>query len=158
MKKLKKMYKKNKVLFVLTTIAIVCIIVIMLGLFTSFYAGGGKNKYGDRLDGIEEVKLSKSFQTDLVEFYEEQDKVNSTTVDVSGKIVYIVIDLKEGTTVTQAQGVATKGLKEFSEEELDFYDIQFILTSDKQKDSKSYPTMGYKNNNSTKIVWINRNA
>ncbi len=158
MKKLKSMYKKNKVLFVLTTIAILCMLIIIIGLITSFYSGGGKSKYGDRLDGIEEVKLSNSFKMDLEEFYEDQTNVKSASVDVSGKIVYVVLDVDSKAAVAQAKEVANKGLKEFSEEELDFYDIQFILTCDEQKNSKTYPTMGYKNNTSSKVVWINRNA
>ena len=146
MKKLKRLYKKNKVLFILTTIAIVCILVILIGLLTS----------GDRLDGIEEVEISDSAREDIVSFYEENDKVNEASVDLKGKIVYIIIDVVKGTTKAQAQTLANSGLKEFSEEEVDYYDFQFIVTCEDEKDSKIYPTMGYKNNTSAKVAWINR--
>ncbi len=156
MKKLKRLYKKNKVLFILTTIAIVCILVILIGLLTSFYKKSNTSKYGDRLDGIEEVEISDSAREDIVSFYEENDKVNEASVDLKGKIVYIIIDVVKGTTKAQAQTLANSGLKEFSEEEVDYYDFQFIVTCEDEKDSKIYPTMGYKNNTSAKVAWINR--
>lgn len=157
MKKLKSLYKKNKVLFILTTIAIVCILVIIIGLLTSFYRKTNTSKYGDRLDGIEEVEITDSFREDLVSFYEENERVNEASVTLSGKIVYIIIDVTKGTTKAQAQTVANSGLEEFSEEEVDYYDFQFIVTCDDDSESKIYPTMGYKNNTSAKVVWINRN-
>lgn len=157
MKKLKSLYKKNKVLFILTTIAIVCILVIIIGLLTSFYRKTNTSKYGDRLDGIEEVEITDSFREDLVSFYEENERVNEASVTLSGKIVYIIIDVTKGTTKAQAQTVANSGLEEFSEEEIDYYDFQFIVTCDDDSESEIYPTMGYKNNTSAKVVWINRN-
>lgn len=157
MKKLKSLYKKNKVLFILTTIAIVCILVIIIGLLTSFYRKTNTSKYGDRLDGIEEVEITDSFREDLVSFYEENERVNEASVTLSGKIVYIIIDVTKGTTKAQAQTVANSGLEEFSEEEIEYYDFQFIVTCDDDSESEIYPTMGYKNNTSAKVVWINRN-
>lgn len=158
MKKLKKLYKKNKVMFILTSIAIACILIIIIGLFMSFYNKNGTSKYGDRLDGIENVKITDKFKKSLVDFYEDDENVKSASVDVSGKIIYIVIDVNSGVKVADAQSIASKGLEEFSDDELEFYDLQFILTSSDEKDSKTYPTMGYKNNSNSKIVWINRNA
>lgn len=157
MKKLKKLYKKNKVLFILTTIAIICILVIIIGLLTSFYTKTNTSKYGDRLDGIEEVEITDSFREDLVSFYEKNEKVNEASVDLSGKIVYIIIDVVKGTTEAQAQEIANSGLEEFSEEEIEYYDFQFIVTCEEDSKSEIYPTMGYKNNTSAKVVWINRN-
>lgn len=151
------MYKKNKIMFVLTIIAVVCILIILIGIFTSFYKKSGTSEYGDRLDDIKGIELSSKVQGSLEDFYEDEEKVKSANVDVKGKIVYLIIDVDEGTTISEAQKIAIKGLDEFSKEELEVYDLQFILTCSAVKDSKSYPTMGYKNNNNAKVVWINRN-
>lgn len=154
-KKLKSLYNKNKVLFVLVTIMIVCFIIIIIGLLTSFYKKVNTSKYGDRLDGIKEVEISKSDVNEYKRYFEEADGVLQADLNIKGKIIYVNITFDEGTKVSKAKKVATEGLNEFEPKEVKYYDIQYILSCDDNK--KDYPTMGYKNNTSDSIVWTNRN-
>lgn len=158
MKKLKGLYKKNKIMFILTTIAAACILVVLLVILSSFIGKGAASKYGDRLEGIEDVKISSSSKKDLVESIEEEDTVEKVSIDIKGKIIYINIDVDKETSYNTVKEIANKSLKEFDDDELDFYDIQYIVTCSKDEKSKNYPTMGYKNNTSSKIVWINKTA
>ena len=54
MKKIKKLWMENRVLFVLFTIVIICACII-LGVMLSYFFGATKSNYGDRLNGIENV-------------------------------------------------------------------------------------------------------
>lgn len=158
MKKLKNLYKKNKIMFILTTIAAICMLIILLVVLSSFIGKGTASKYGDRLEGIEDVKISSSFKKDLIEILEEEDAVNEASIDIKGKIIYINIDVDKATNINTVKEISNKSLKEFDDDELEYYDIQYIVTCSKDEKSKVYPTMGYKNNTSSKIVWINKNA
>ncbi len=154
-KKIKELYNKNKIVFILIAVMIVCFIIIVIGLITSFYKKVSTSNYGDRLDDIKTVKISKSEQSEYKDSIEGLDGVTSASVDIKGKIIYIMIDFEADTKVKDAKEVATTALEEIATKEVKVYDIQFILSCDDNE--KDYPTMGYKNNSSDSIVWINRN-
>ena len=58
MKKLKNSWNQNRVLFVLTTILIVCLLLI-LSVVIDYFLGTSKDKYGDRLDVLKVLRLLK---------------------------------------------------------------------------------------------------
>lgn len=153
--KMMKLYNKNKIVFILICIMIFCFIIIVIGLLSSFYKNISTNKYGDRLEGIREVKIDNSTKNEYVSNIEQLDGVSKASVDVKGKIIYIMISFENGTKIKEAKNIANESLKDIAKKEVKYYDIQYILScTDNEED---YPTMGYKNNSSDSIVWINRN-
>ena len=58
MDKIKDWIKKNKGLSVILLLAVVFLIVIIV-IFVELLVGGSHNKYGNRLDGIDKVKISE---------------------------------------------------------------------------------------------------
>lgn len=153
-RKLKRLYNKNKILFVLITILAVCFIIIVIGLITSFFKGIGTNQYGDRLDGIKAVKINDSDKNKYASSFEEIDSVENATVDIKGRIIYVMVTMDDGIGVKTAKKDVGEKLDIFDEDIIKFYDIQFIISGD---DDGKYVTMGYKNSNRDEIVWINRN-
>lgn len=143
----------NMVLWVLLGILLVCFIVIGFLFYKYFYAGTSSTKYGDRLDGIENHVLNKNLESDVNSLYKDIPSVNKATIDVKGKIIYIVVDFKESIKVISAQDIAMKALSKISDEDLKFYEIQFILTYSGSEDNENYPVFGSKNANSLKVVW-----
>ena len=84
----------------------------------------------------------------------ENEKISKVTFDLKGKIIYLTIELKEGTT-EDAQAIAIKSLEYLSTEEKEFYDINFIFTNTAEDDNaKFFPLMGYKKSDATLISWI----
>ncbi len=151
---MKKLFVRNKVMFVLIMILLICFILIMYNLIKYFYAGN-KNAYGDRLENVAEHKLDNNIEENVISLYSESEEVGDIKVELRGKIIYITIDFVKAIKLEDAKSLALKSLEAFSQEEKDFYDIQYILTAKTIAEDESFPTMGYKNALSTVVVWIN---
>jgi len=151
---MKEKLKKNKVLLVLAFILIVCFIFIVITLFKYFYTGLDSSKYGDRLEGKETVELHSNLEKEIKDLYSSKD-VDAVEVKISGRIVYVTINLTEVKKKADARVLAEKSIEKFSEREKQFYDIQLVITCKKEGNSedKVYPTMGYKNSSSSVVVW-----
>ena len=146
--------KKNKqdniILLVLMGILLVCFIAICLLFYKYFYAGTSDTKYGDRLEEVENHKLSTTLKEDIKSVFADNKTVGDVVVNVQGLIIYINIDFVESVKVTDAQSVAIKALDKIGEDNLAFYEVQFLLTC---ADNENFPVLGSKNANSLKVVW-----
>ncbi len=149
--KLMKELKENK----FTTI----VFLIFLGLFLigALIFGlvmpkTGKPIYGNRLDGIEKVEVTKDQTNELVKNLKDKDYVTSASTHISGKIINVLIETKEGTSIKKAKTLKTIVLKAFEEDQKKFYDIQLFITNE-NKDAKGYPVIGYKNSSEKNFVF-----
>lgn len=156
-KKIKNKLKNNKILLILSLILIVCFVLILFSLVKYFYGGLNSSKYGDRLDGINEYKLDTNINKQIEKLYTDEE-IDSVVVKLDGKIIYLTLNLSNIISKEDAKSLALKALDEFSDEEKQFYDIQFIITCEKEEKSSTeenlYPIMGYKNTSSSVVVWI----
>lgn len=148
-----KSLQNNKVLWVLLELLLVCFLVLGFGFYKYFYAGAGNNKYGDRLDGIEKYPLSKTLDSDIKSVFSDNSEVTKTKVDVKGKVIYINIDFGKSIKVSEAQDIAVKALDKIGEENLKYYDVQFILTYSGTDENSNFPVFGSKSSSSLKVVW-----
>lgn len=153
---MKKVIKENRILFILAIIIIIALVLIGVGLISYFY-GNDTNSYGDRLKDKDKYPLKSTLSDDIKSLYTKG--VNSVKVDVKGKIIYIIIDVEDGTSKIDAEGYAVKSLEKFTAEELDYYDIQFMVTSKNEKEvegqSKIYPIAGAKKAKNSQVIWTN---
>ena len=127
MKKFVNFLKKNIFLTLMSLfvlIGMVIILVVMVDFFIS-----GNNEYGNRLKGIEKVEISKKDMSEVVKKLEEKEEVEKAIVRVQGKIIYITINYKEGVVLDKAKEIANSTLENFEEDEKNFYDIGYFLTS-----------------------------
>lgn len=106
--------------------------------------------YGDRLDGRDELPITKDKKQKIVKVILENENLTSASIDVQGKIINISITAatKEN-NIDVLKEISTELLSNFSEEEIAFYDFQFFI---KNVDA-NYNMIGYKNKNSTLISW-----
>lgn len=134
-------------------IVIFIILLLLLGIGYSLkaflYPSNSKSVYGDRLDGIDAVEISKDRQNTMVEEIKKNTGVNSASIDIKGAIINFIIDGKEELTVDKAEALADSTLTPFSDKEVKFYDFQFFITNSKLK----YTLLGYKNKATEKTVW-----
>lgn len=150
---MKKVIKENKVLFVLALVLLVSLVAIVIGLLSMFYNDGG-DRYGDRLTGIENYKVPENIAEDIKSLYESG--VESVSVDVKGKIIYVIFDVSNGISKEDARGFAIRSLEKFSDEIKSFYDMQFIITcKNATEETTMYPMMGAKHSENSQIVWTN---
>ncbi len=155
MKKIKKIWQENSVLFVLLFIIIACLIAISIVVVT-YFVGDSSSKYGDRLEEIENYPFDSDAQQEIMDQIKESDLVLEVGMRVSGKVIYITIDFVPATTLVEAQSIALASLDYFSEETLSFYDLEFMIQADATEETEGFRIIGARNVSGTGgIVWNN---
>ena len=154
-KKKRKSSGNNKVIIALISILFICFCLLGYGFYKYFYAGNNDTKYGDRLEGIEKHKLSNNLLDDIKELYTADTVVGEITTNTQGRIIYINMDFDETVTVEVAKELASKALGAIGEDNLSFYDVQFVLTQsyDKESTESGFPVFGAKSSTSLKVIW-----
>lgn len=155
---MKKYFKENRTLFILLTIAAACIVISTILLFKYFYFGSGGTKYGNRLDGIENVEIKKDKQSEIVNKIEEDKLVDKVTILITGKRIDIKVVFNDQANLTDAKSLALKSLDNFSEEEKTFYDFEYTLKQEASEKAEGFLIMGAKNVNGSNLVWNNNNS
>ena len=151
MNKIKDWAMKNKTLALVVFLAIVRFIILLV-IMLELLLGGSSNKYGDRLDGIDKVKIENKTYDEVKEEVLGTDLVEDVSIRLQGKIVYTTIVLKSDTTSDKAKEIASNTLDNYSEEELSFYDYSFFLEW-KGEDGNTVIT-GNKHHNLDAIAWV----
>lgn len=146
-----KFIKRNK-FTVLIILAFVSIIVIAALVRSVFFINTGQPVYGNRLDGIDDVKIEESRYKKIEDKIKKNDKVTNMDINLSGKTINVIMTVKDNVSKKDAKSIADTILKEFSKEELAFYDIQVYV---KKKDAKQndFPIIGYKHHLSSGFSW-----
>lgn len=155
MKKLKEIYQEHRIFTILMAVVLVCIVIIATVLIQCFYIGNGTDKYGNRLEGIENYTISESRQKDFENNTANNEKVESADITITGKIIYITMQIKPGVTLIEAESIALKSLESFSEEEQGFYDFNITLKQNSSDTSDGFIISGSKNKNGSGLVWNN---
>lgn len=147
--------KKYKFLIIIICIGILLLILSSSSIIKLFFPNLGVPIYGDRLDNIEDVKISSSRRSEIANTLMLNDSINNAKVNVSGAIINIFIDVKEGIDITEAKNMGLKALMELSDDEKKVYDIQLFITQKEVTDEDDilFPIIGYKNRLNTNIVW-----
>ena len=127
-KSIKDLILRHKLLTIICFLAIIVIIVLICVFFNMFVGGNGK--YGNRLQGIEDVTISSKQKKEVVSFLEKKDTVTEASVRLQGKIIYINIIFTRKTTLDRAKAVVTGTLALFEDEEKEFYDFGYFLTKE----------------------------
>ena len=154
MKKLKRAYTEHRVFVILMSLVIICFVLIGTVLFQCFYVGGNKDKYGDRLEGIEKVPIdTKDIQSKLL----TEEIVKKATVKVTGKIVYFELKFNHPTTLDEAKSVALKSQDYFKDNAKKFYDFHYTLKEESTETDGGFLISGAKNKNGSGLIWNNNN-
>ena len=146
--------KRHKLLTLICFVAFV-IVVVMFYIFFSVFIGNG-GKYGDRLDGIEKVEVSKKDLNGVTSFLKEQDGVVEANLRIQGKIIYTNIVFSREVSLERAKEIAGSVLEKFDDDEIKFYDFGYFLTQVEQdgNEDKGFIITGSKSVASDVISWI----
>lgn len=151
MEKLKKWINKNKGFAIICALALI-LFIIMVVIFVRLLVGGSSNKYGNRLDGIDKVKISNEVYESVKEEVKDVEGVNDVSVRLQGKIVYTTIELSDSISVDKAKEIAKNTLDNYTEDELKYYDFSFFLKWKGEESDKVIT--GNKHHNLEDITWI----
>lgn len=142
--------RKNK----FTMIAIFCfllLVILLVQVKNTFFPNMGKAIYGNRLEGIENVKISDKELTTVKDTLKKNDTINKVSTIVSGKLVNVIITVGDDLGLEQAKKLAGEVYKEFTTEQQKFYDFQVFIQ--KSNDASDFPIIGYKHHNREGFSW-----
>lgn len=125
--------KRHKGLAIVGGLSLVLVIILII-IFAKMIFSTSSSEYGQRLDGIENIKDStlKDIKSEL----EENELVSSVSIRIQGKIIYTVISFVEGTSNDKAKSLATSIVSMYDEEVLEDYDFSFLLKEDINSDDE----------------------
>jgi len=153
MKKILGLIKRHILLFILCFLAFVVLVIMLVAFLKMTINTSGR--YGNRLDGIDKVEVSKKDLKKITDSLKEKDEVVKASARVQGKIIYLDIYFTEKTSLDSAKSICSDLLKEFNEDESSFYDFSFVITQDSESEDK-WSSIGSKNMASDSISWNRR--
>lgn len=150
--KIKKWVNRNKGFAIIVGLSIILFLILFI-IFLQMLLGGSSNKYGNRLDGIEDVKISNDTFEGVKKELTDTELVLEVSTRIQGKIVYTTIVLKDDTSKDKAKEIASATLDNYSEDELKFYDFSFFLRWNGEE--ADTVVTGNKHHNLDSITWTN---
>lgn len=149
--KIKNWIKNNKSFAIILLLALLLVIILTV-IFVSLLVGGSSNKYGNRLDGINEVTIKKEVYDGVKEEIIATSLAEDVSIRLQGKIIYTTIILKNDTSIDKAKEIASGTLDNYTEDELKYYDFSYFLKWN-QEDGDVVIT-GNKHHNLESIAWV----
>lgn len=134
--------------YIIILFIILFISIISFFIYKNLFASTENSRY----EGIENYKLTNKEINAVKDKINELDGVKSIDIYVDSKIIKIVLKLKEDIDFENVKNIANESIINFSEENLEYYDLQFFVQS-LNKDSEIYPKIGYKFKTNTAFSW-----
>lgn len=152
MKKIKEWWNNNRVMFVLGIIVTICIILIFIVMFQYFF-GTAKSSYGDRLDDISSLPFDASDKDLLLEHLNSEHTISSS-VEVKGKVIYIMATFDSEVSLVDAQNKVVDAYEALDGKYKKYYDFNATISQD-PANVNAYILMGAKNVSSDNFIWSN---
>ena len=137
-------------------IVIALVFLLIIGVFgfitvkQYLYPDDKLTVYGNRLDGIDKVKITDEKKNEIIKMIKEKAGIKDAKTDIQGKIINVSITASEKeNTKEEMQKLCTEILLKFSSEEIKFYDFQFFI----KNEDLNYNMIGYKNKISEEISY-----
>ena len=143
-----KFIRKNKNLVLIVLILVAAVVAFFI-LKDTIMFDEGTAYYGNRLDGIEKVKVKDSQKKEVQDALKDQTK--KVNIRVAGKIIYFTIETNPDISLEDAKKMGTSALEKFEEDQKSFFDFQFLISNSENKDQ--YPIIGYKQRTRKDITW-----
>ena len=135
-------------------VILLIIVIISIALVRFLLPNYGGDLYGNRLNGISSYQIEDTKISEMKNVIGAFDGVVSIGYDLEGRIVDIIIRVKDEVERDVAKGYADQVITYFSDEQKGYYDIQILIASENDN-SEKYPIIGYKHKTSPSLVWSN---
>ena len=133
--------KKHKVLISMLIVTVIVFSIIAF-CFTKVFLSSGGNKYGNRLNGIENYQITDLRFDSVKEKLMNNKNTTNMSASITGRIIKFFIEVKTETDELTVESLLNLILDNFTEEEKDFYDFEVFITN--EKDVELYPMIAYK--------------
>ena len=143
-----KSHLTSLILFVILLMMVLVVIVVVSVLVPTTRI----SQYGNRLEGISEVKLSSDYITTKTNELKTNASISSLKIRLTGKTINIEVKLADKVTVAVGKDIANAAISKFSEKEIAYYDFQVFLTT---YGEGSTTVIGYKTPNVKILSWTN---
>ena len=133
------------------------ILLVVIGLIILkdlFYPAENKAIYGTRTEGVKKNPIKDEEKNAIIAAFNE--KANSTTIRIAGRIIYIDVKLNGETTRDEAKNISGASLGQLPDNIKNYYDIQFIIEND--TNTAEFPIIGYKQRERENISWTKDRA
>lgn len=140
--------KKNKGTIIAVGIFLI-VLIFLIQIKNIFFPNEKKAIYGNRLEGIEEVKITDASKKSVKDAL--KDTTSNVNVRTAGRIINITITANNDVSVDTAKSLADKAINEFSAAEKKYYDFQVFIQ--KSIDSAEFPIIGYKHHTKESFTW-----
>lgn len=125
MKKLKNLWKNNKILMILGAILLVCLIAIIVVVLT-YFVGTKKSVYGNRFDNMK-TKITEKEQNTYIKSLEDNSSVSKVRFRVNHKTLMISVTFKNDIKLDDAKKIIDTSLEKLSDPVKETYDINFTI-------------------------------
>ena len=149
MKNFFKTHKKQCMIGGIAFLVIFFLILIWLFIVPVF----SNNKYGDRLDGIEDHEISSDTVKDIENSLKENDKVTDVTYNNEGRILDFILTVSNDMSTEDAKKLGDTILDKISDDDKKYYDIQILIDTEEENDN--YPIAGYKHKSEDNFTYGN---
>ena len=144
-----KFFRKNK--YTIIAIFVLIIFVLVLAKFKNiFVPDDGKAVYGGRLTELKDKEIKAVDLNKITDKIKENEQVLEASSKIHGKIINLLIEVKDDLSVASAKEIASNTIGMFENGELSIYSLQVYVS---KQDSKlnNFPIIGYKGVSSTTL-------
>lgn len=152
---MKKYIKENKIL-VAAVIVFLALLVVCFVVKGIFFSGTSNALYGDRLKGIDEVKVTDNQKKEVISNLKGDSTVKDVECFLQGKIVNVVITVNDDVGSDTAKTLGGKVLEKFDDDQKEYYDFQVFVK--KENGGNDFPIIGYRQNTKSDFVWTKDRA
>ena len=153
---MKNFWKNHKIGIIAGGVILIVLIILTIAAIKIFFPNDNANLYGNRLDGIENVEITKEIKDKLIEEFTKDDRVESAEVDVRGRIIYVIVYIKTNIQAGDTRSLDNILMNNLSDEIKSYYDIQIMINNKHiAEDDTTYPIIGYKHKSGWEFSWSN---
>lgn len=142
--------KKNK-FTIIAIIIFIALVILGVEVKNLLVPDSGKAVYGDRLEEIDNHKISDNLFKDISEKLKENETVLNVSNKVHGKIINLMITVSPEVSVLDAKNLANSTISLF-DDELSYYSLQVYVLKDDET-LNNFPIIGYKGVESLELVF-----
>lgn len=134
-------HKLSSWLVLLFLIILVAVIVFLINISVR----NETDKYGSRIDGIDNVQISASKVDEIKNAVLTNTQINKIIYRLDGKLIKFFIEIKKDTGDLNFESILSTIIEEFDDKEKKFYDFEIFMTCEEKREP--YPIIAYKHRN-----------
>ena len=148
---MKNFIKKHKKACIIGGILILLFLIFFIVVFIAPLFSS--NKYGDRLDGMEDHKVTDNMVNKVEDALKDNEGVEDVNYHNEGRILNFIVTIDPNLALDTAKTYAEDVTDNLSKKIKEYYDIEVYFNT--EEDSDIYPVIGYHHKGAKGFSWSN---